>query len=52
VTAADATASFNSTCNSEFNCRDVNGVEIEVVVKVKMYKDQLRSGGKRSKRLK
>ena len=31
-------------CNCEFNCKDDNGEEVEVLVKVKLYKEQLRSG--------
>jgi hypothetical protein len=32
------------TCNCEFRCLDSTGTEIEIVVKVKMYIEQLRSG--------
>ena len=32
-------------CNCEFDCKDMSGNDIDVVVKVKMYVDQLRSGG-------
>jgi hypothetical protein len=45
ATASAAIASFESACGCEFNCREVSGVEIAVVVKVKMYREQLRSGG-------
>ena len=38
------TASSVDICNCEFDCRDDDGVEIAVVVKVKMYCDQMRSG--------
>ena len=31
-------------CNCEFDCKDINGDEIAVVVKVKRYVEQLRSG--------
>jgi hypothetical protein len=33
-----------SICNCEFDCRSDDGSEIAVVVKVKMYCEQLRSG--------
>ena len=44
--AADsATAQFRAaSCNCEFDCRDDNGEAIEVLVKVRMYKEQIRSG--------
>ena len=32
-------------CDCEFRCVDNNGAEIEVAVKVKMYIEQVRSGG-------
>jgi hypothetical protein len=38
-------AAVVDVCNCEFDCRDNTGTEIEVVVKVKMYCDQIRSGG-------
>jgi hypothetical protein len=34
-----------SICNCEFDCKDEGGLVIAVVVKVKLYCDQLRSGG-------
>ena len=34
-----------SPCDCEFKCVDDNGAEREVVVKVKMYIEQVRSGG-------
>jgi hypothetical protein len=40
-----AAAAVVDVCNCEFDCRDNIGTEIEVVVKVKMYCDQIRSGG-------
>ena len=44
--ADDAIAQFSATsCNCEFDCRDDNGQEIEVLVKVRMYKEHVRSGG-------
>ena len=45
ATAASAAAAFEESCDREFNCRDVSGAVIPVVVKVKMYREQLRSGG-------
>jgi hypothetical protein len=38
-------AGLHSPCGCEFKCVDSNGAEIEVVVKVKMYTEQVRSGG-------
>ena len=38
-------AAGGDVCNCEFDCRDDNGTEIGVVVKVKLYCDQIRSGG-------
>lgn len=32
-------------CNCEFECKDDNGEAVEVRVKVKLYKEQVRSGG-------
>ena len=43
--ADDAKARFSAaSCNCEFDCRDDNGNAIEVLVKVRMYKEQVRSG--------
>lgn len=46
VSAANTAAdNFESKCcNCEFVSKDDNGEEIEVLVKVKLYKDQVRSG--------
>ena len=38
-------AGLHSPCECEFKCVDNDGAEIEVVVKVKMYTEQVRSGG-------
>ena len=38
-------AGLHSPCGCEFACIDNDGAEIDVVVKVKMYTDQVRSGG-------
>jgi hypothetical protein len=42
VTASSSTS--GSICNCEFDCKDANGLQVDVVVKVKMYCDQIRSG--------
>ena len=43
--AANATAQFGAaSCNCEFDCKDDDGEAIEVLVKVRMYKEQIRSG--------
>jgi hypothetical protein len=38
-------AAVHSPCDCEFRCLNDNGAEINVVVKVKMYTEQVRSGG-------
>ena len=38
-------ADVHSPCDCEFRCLNDSGVEIDVVVKVKMYTEQVRSGG-------
>ena len=38
-------AGLHSPCGCEFACIDNDGAEIDVVVKVKMYTEQVRSGG-------
>jgi hypothetical protein len=42
VTTSSSTS--GSICNCEFDCKDANGLQVDVVVKVKMYCDQIRSG--------
>jgi hypothetical protein len=46
LAADDALGEFSTrSCNCEFECTDDNGEEVEVRVKVKLYKEQVRSGG-------
>jgi hypothetical protein len=46
LAADDALGEFSArSCNCEFECTDDNGEEVEVRVKVKLYKEQVRSGG-------
>ena len=37
-------SSIDSICDCEFRCRDDSGLDIPVVIKVKMYCEQMRSG--------
>ena len=37
-------SSIDSVCDCEFRVRDENGLDIPVVIKVKMYREQMRSG--------
>ena len=43
------TSTVNEICDCEFDCNDDNGSLINVVVKVKMYCEQERSGSFRKK---
>ena len=44
ISSSTAASEVSDTCGCEFDCRDENGLVIDVAVKVKMYCEQERSG--------